>query len=459
MGIISILAMIIISSGATGMLMSLVWYAFCKIAKNYLHTKVINFSLKIVLISYYIPSMFVALMIRDKVFELQNIIILYLNDIVKISLTVFFTVTIILFIREIKKVYDSYKELGEHCQNRYPADVDIAAKKEELSRKFKVRRDVKIYRCIDITGPFTYGVIRPTIYLPDNDIEDEYLRVLLTHELFHNKQWDFIWKPLSIIVKCVHWINPLAWLVARDIARWAEADCDYKCCTIGGIRQKTYFTYLIKTLEDASETYERITSKFTGSESELIWRCKRMDAENNLKDKRFIEIAAEACTLALSIIFVMGATDLINEAYIKVYTGTADYVDEDKQQSQVLYDENIIYWDEFDYEEASAEKIEVILSLEDIETVELDLDSGEYYISKDISLYETDDIFVSLIKDTPDEVININIGILQSDGIIRYVSGMENNDYIFKNMKPDVYKVCIFNDSDEEAIFGITYGY
>ena len=255
--------MIIISSGATGMLMSLVWYAFCKIAKNYLHTKVINFSLKIVLISYYIPSMFVALMIRDKVFELQNIIILYLNDIVKISLTVFFTVTIILFIREIKKVYDSYKELGEHCQNRYPADVDIAAKKEELSRKFKVRRDVKIYRCIDITDPFTYGVIRPTIYLPDNDIEDEYLRVLLTHELFHNKQWDFIWKPLSI--------------------------------------------------------------------------------------------------------------------------------------------------------------------------------------------------FVSLVMDKQDECINI--GILQSDGVIRYISCMENYDYIFKNMKSDLYKIFIFNGSDEEAIFRITYGY
>ena len=457
MGIISILAMIIISSGATGMLMSLVWYAFCKIAKNYLHTKAINFSLKIVLISYYIPSMFVALMIRDKVFELQNIIILYFNDIVKISLTVFFTVTIILFIREIKKVYNSYKELGEHCQNRYPADVDIAAKKEELSRKFKVRRDVKIYRCIDITGPFTYGVIRPTIYLPDNDIEDEYLCVLLTHELFHNKQWDFIWKPLSIIVKCVHWINPLAWLVARDIERWAEADCDYKCCTIGGIRQKTYFTYLIKTLEDASETYERITSKFTGSESELIWRCKRMDAENNLKDKKTVEIVAEVCTLALSIIFVMGATNIINKAYIKVYASTADYVDEDKQQLQELYDENIIYLNEFDYEEVSDEKVSIITNLEDLKIIDIDLDCGKYYVSEDINIYESDDIFVSLVMDKQDECINI--GILQSDGVIRYISCMENYDYIFKNMKSDLYKIFIFNGSDEEAIFRITYGY
>ncbi|MBQ8923597.1 MAG: hypothetical protein IJ053_02265, partial [Lachnospiraceae bacterium] len=71
--------------------------------------------------------------------------------------------------------------------------------------------------------------------------------------------------------------------------------------------------------------------------------------------------------------------------------------------------------------------------------------------------YESDDIFVSLVMDKQDECINI--GILQSDGVIRYISCMENYDYIFKNMKSDLYKIFIFNGSEEEAIFRITDGY
>lgn len=63
------------------------------------------------------------------------------------------------------------------------------------------------------TGPFTVGILRNTIFLPDTDYQEADLRYIIRHELIHCAGGDTQIKALLVIVNAIHWFNPLAWFM------------------------------------------------------------------------------------------------------------------------------------------------------------------------------------------------------------------------------------------------------
>ncbi len=73
--------------------------------------------------------------------------------------------------------------------------------------------------------PFTLGIFRPRIYLPD-DLTGPARDAVRLHEQTHIRRGDTVTKPLYYLLACLHWFNPLVWLAFRQFERTMESACD-----------------------------------------------------------------------------------------------------------------------------------------------------------------------------------------------------------------------------------------
>lgn len=91
-----------------------------------------------------------------------------------------------------------------------------------------LRRKVRLYVSDQISTPLTYGTIRPKILLPKNmDFSDtKQLEFILAHELHHIQQFDTLWKLASTVALCIHWFNPLVWVMNHLLNQDLEFACD-----------------------------------------------------------------------------------------------------------------------------------------------------------------------------------------------------------------------------------------
>ena len=99
---------------------------------------------------------------------------------------------------------------------------------KEWTLTHRLRRPVAIRQSDRITAPLTYGIFRPVILLPKStDWNDrEALSWVLAHEWVHIRRFDGVFKLLLTAALCVHWFNPLVWLMAFLGGRDIELACD-----------------------------------------------------------------------------------------------------------------------------------------------------------------------------------------------------------------------------------------
>jgi len=97
-----------------------------------------------------------------------------------------------------------------------------------LLREFQLPSSTRLMLNAAVSGPLTYGGIKPVIALPLEAVEwtEDRLRVVFLHESVHIKRKDFLIN-LFIRLACVlHWFNPLVWLLAGQARLECERSCD-----------------------------------------------------------------------------------------------------------------------------------------------------------------------------------------------------------------------------------------
>ena len=97
---------------------------------------------------------------------------------------------------------------------------------DRLCDEMKITGKLQIYRCRCINTAMIMGVISPAIFIPDMEMSDDMLEMMLRHELTHYKRKDVLYKLVLMLACCVHWFNPLVWLMDRQAQRDVEICCD-----------------------------------------------------------------------------------------------------------------------------------------------------------------------------------------------------------------------------------------
>ncbi|MCD8097157.1 MAG: M56 family metallopeptidase [Lachnospiraceae bacterium] len=89
-------------------------------------------------------------------------------------------------------------------------------------------RAVSVRESDRITTPLTYGIVRPMILMPaaTDWTDEEQLEYIFSHEYIHIRHFDTAKKLVCVLALCVHWFNPLVWVLYLLFNRDIELACD-----------------------------------------------------------------------------------------------------------------------------------------------------------------------------------------------------------------------------------------
>ena len=107
--------------------------------------------------------------------------------------------------------------------------------------------NIRLKRSDAVSTPIVYGFFRPVILLPvDFPKKDspEYEQILF-HELTHVRSGDLWYKLFMLLITCVHWFNPLVWIMLSLSTQDLEIRCDARVIRKLG-EKKTYAMTLVQ---------------------------------------------------------------------------------------------------------------------------------------------------------------------------------------------------------------------
>lgn len=117
-----------------------------------------------------------------------------------------------------------------------------------------IRRSVRIRGSSKSIVPFTTGVFRPVIVLPESLIESTNpadCDVIILHEVTHIARHDSAWHYLLKLLQIAYWWQPLLWLSGRQVADVRERVCDLFCVGTLGNRER-YADVLLSIVQSIS---------------------------------------------------------------------------------------------------------------------------------------------------------------------------------------------------------------
>lgn len=335
-----------------------------------------------------------------------------------------------------------------HRKNRdlFCCEAAVCAQFEEIYRSFGGRGErLQIYQSYHFTSPCMCGVLRPKVILPVREYGREELRVILTHEITHYLQGAAVWKWVGLILRTIHFFNPVAWIVCRKMQEWSEYTCDVKACDVLGGKVKQYFQVIADIAVYSSE--ERLTAQLMEGEHELIKRMEKMKmARKNSKAGFWVKAAA--AFLAGSV-FLTGSLSVCAAA-VKSAEGY-EYL---YHMTDFGMEEECVPWvdDRKEYvESGDAEGIVVMTGEADVlshalTAFEWTVGNGEL-IQTDGFTCEEGNIISICISTFPDTA-TVKMGIILPDGSKKYIlAGGDETSHEFVASLTGEYKVFAENGS------------
>lgn len=134
----------------------------------------------------------------------------------------FMIAILFLLIRTIKfmKMSHSFHGLAINCE-----DKNLEQTLECLRKTLRFKHKPEIAWTRVDNGTFTLGAVKPTIFLQKKYVEGD-LYWILKHEMVHIIGMDIWVKLLMKFVCCLHWFNPLIYLLQYEIKYLSETSCD-----------------------------------------------------------------------------------------------------------------------------------------------------------------------------------------------------------------------------------------
>ena len=162
-----------------------------------------------------------------------------------------------------------------------------------------IHGEVKLMLNPKITSPMLVGLCRPTILLPAYRISEIDLKLVLNHELMHLKRKDLWVKLFALIAGTLHWFNPFAHVLRKDISTWGELTCDEVLAVeMSHEERKLYGEAILNTLDNYSGMNTAFCSSLCESKKHIERRLTML--LNVKKTKKHITIFAVAAVVVIT---------------------------------------------------------------------------------------------------------------------------------------------------------------
>lgn len=139
------------------------------------------------------------------------------------------------------------------CYREFAASLPIEeAKVQEWDGELPLRRKVSVRQWEGVGTPLAYGMFHPVILLPKSLVkaDAEQMRFVLLHEYMHIRHFDTVKKFFLILSCCVHWFNPLVWVMCILANRDMEIACDENVIGYLGRDSRAAYAYALIDMEE-----------------------------------------------------------------------------------------------------------------------------------------------------------------------------------------------------------------
>ena len=168
----------------------------------------------------------------------------------------------------------------------------------EWLSEHRLLRPITIMQSDRIRTPFAVGIVEPRIVLPKSmDINDkQLLNYVLTHEYYHIKRFDALYKMLLVLALCVHWFNPMVWIMFVLANRDLELTCDEMVIYRFGAETRTAYAYTLIGLAEQRSKFAPLYNGFSRNATE-----ERITSIMKIKKSSILAIV-------IAVLIVAGAT-------------------------------------------------------------------------------------------------------------------------------------------------------
>lgn len=163
---------------------------------------------------------------------------------------------------------------------------------------------VRIIKNPVVTSPMIFGFFKPTLAIPEIDMNEEDYNLAVRHEMTHYKHCDAWLKLYAVIINSVCWFNPITYLMLNLIGEACEYACDEAVTRDMDAEDKKQYSTMI--LSFICQTSPSLTSNMVKSKKQLRRRFEMI-----MKKKR-ASISATVMIIALIISFTVGSIAFAN---------------------------------------------------------------------------------------------------------------------------------------------------
>lgn len=170
----------------------------------------------------------------------------------------------------------------------------------------KITAPVELYTTPLVSSPLLLGLRKSSIILPHTALTDTQLCHILTHELSHHKSKDILYKWFMQLVLCIHWFNPLVYVIDKTVNR----ECEYACdeASTRGLTKEERYDYGMTLIEMTKHSgkYQEKTAAVTLYEhsNEVQNRLKALIVSQKLQPRSAIAVLSISLLMIASALFM-----------------------------------------------------------------------------------------------------------------------------------------------------------
>lgn len=137
---------------------------------------------------------------------------------------------------------------------------EIQTAYREIARRMEIEDPPRLIITGAVSGPCLKGLLCPAVYLSSETFDKSDWPSILTHELFHYKNHDLLFRALLQAATVLFWFNPLIYLWQRQAIRVQEQYCDYCCVERYWVDKRTYQLTLLENARHMGKVSESAAS-------------------------------------------------------------------------------------------------------------------------------------------------------------------------------------------------------
>lgn len=338
------------------------------------------------------------------------------------------------------------------CRGNIPEeDEEIFKLFTDICAEFGIEGKVSLCRNDSVDMPcvaYYHGFV---VILPLVKYSVKEAEVILSHELCHYLNGDFLLSAIGYLAAQLHVFNPAVHIMMKEMDMLCERHCDRVACKKGNFMftKQEYFQVILNCLVNDGKKRERYwLFALADDRSDYERRVKYMaDFHVSGGLKKGTAIALAACFLLGSSITSLAAGDGVANAYeglteaTRVETGAS----EDKGAEAELHTEPY-----------NLDPADVIFMEDELEPyssiweIEWNIPAGKTIMSSGFKKYE-DDVVGVVVTGTPEDV-DYKFGIKDPDAIMWYVEGVDQSGYTFTIQQDGRHYFYVTNLSETEEL-------